>query len=319
MKKDQFFELAEKYSRNECSKKEIRLFESFYAEMQQNPKDWENWDLSNKEETRLSILQKINKQIDTSEKEVKYHLPERRKITWSIAASIALLISVGFGVYFYSGYQESTTVLSSADEIRSFTLPDGSSVTLNRFSSLNYAEGFGDGHRNLELDGEAFFDVERNETLPFIINTHGTQTKVLGTSFNVLSYDSSFTSVTVKTGEVQVSSGDQTMNILPNQEARMFDGKIVHTTLLNGHLNLAWMEGDLVIPSLPLDMALLRIAHFYDRELTTNQIVGDCEMRGRFDKNDSIQQILKGLTFTYQGFDYVLNERQLIVNNVECE
>jgi transmembrane sensor len=84
-----------------------------------------------------------------------------------------------------------------------YHLEDGSLVYLNRNSNLSISKRFGKKNRKVSLEGEAFFEIKRNEKIPFIITTGKTTTQVFGTSFNIYSDSSEQVSVTVVTGVVE--------------------------------------------------------------------------------------------------------------------
>lgn len=101
-----------------------------------------------------------------------------------VAASVAILIGVFSSVFFFKPEQE--ILIASNNEVLEYILPDNSKVVLRENTTILYAESFGTSNRELFLTGEAFFDVKRNENLPFIIKTtNNVKTKVLGTSFNL--------------------------------------------------------------------------------------------------------------------------------------
>lgn len=84
-------------------------------------------------------------------------------------------------------------------------LPDGSLIWLNAGSSLKFNGQFGQKNRNIFLEGEAFFDVTKNEKIPFVVKTKAVTVEVLGTSFNVKAYPEEKTIETIVTrGEVKV-------------------------------------------------------------------------------------------------------------------
>lgn len=110
-------------------------------------------------------------------------LSRMNNITRLAAAVVAGLILAFSGLLIYrtAAYKTVKTVA----EVREVSLPDGSSVTLNSGSELRYPVSFGKSSRDLELQGEAFFDVEENPEKPFSVEAGGIRVKVLGTSFNV--------------------------------------------------------------------------------------------------------------------------------------
>lgn len=84
-------------------------------------------------------------------------------------------------------------------------LPDGTRIWLNSGSKIKYDRQFGQNNRNISLEGEAYFDVKRNERLPFFVNTSELTIKVLGTAFNIKAYpDEDFIETTVEKGMVQI-------------------------------------------------------------------------------------------------------------------
>src|SRR5690606_25233336 len=91
------------------------------------------------------------------------------------------------------------------------TLPDGTKVWLNSLSDLEYPARFTDSTREVVLNGEAFFEVARDEKHPFIVKTKEMDVQVLGTSFNIMSYDDEpFITTTVATGIVRVTRSGST-------------------------------------------------------------------------------------------------------------
>lgn len=113
-------------------------------------------------------------------------------------------------------------------ERRTVTLPDGSTVKLNAESRITYQSDFGEHNRNLVLEGEAFFDVMPDPSVPFNIRTGDLTTTVVGTSFNINAYPASpQIRVAVRTGKVKVASGEadtEKMLLLPD-EMSVFEKK----------------------------------------------------------------------------------------------
>lgn len=128
----------------------------------------------------------------------------RRNIWMGIAAAIVIAIGSVSILQFLNG--ESSSITRVADNgILVDELKDGSVVTLNDNASIIYPKVFAENERRVELHGEAFFDIERNEEKPFIIDLpNNGSVKVLGTSFNIKAdKDSDITEVFVKTGKVE--------------------------------------------------------------------------------------------------------------------
>lgn len=187
------------------------------------------------------IGKRIKKKLHTSTFGEPLHIRLR---PW-LAAAASVLVALSFW-YFFSK-RNTNDVLSKLDvnanesvvEVKNTSekpqripLEDGSIVVLKKNSSISFPEHFGKQSRLVYLHGEAFFEIKRNPAKPFIVSTGALMTKVLGTSFNVKSYDESASvEVQVKTGRVSVYEGadDQAVNrngviLTPNQKI-IFDKK----------------------------------------------------------------------------------------------
>src|SRR5690606_22131597 len=100
----------------------------------------------------------------------------------------------------------------------SFILEDGTKVWLNSSSKISYPKKFSTGSRKVTLYGEAYFDVAKDKNRPFLIETNGTEIRVLGTSFNVNAYNETV-STTLVEGSLKVSNGTHSSTLKPGQEA----------------------------------------------------------------------------------------------------
>lgn len=138
----------------------------------------------------------------------------RQKMIWAhpifraVAAVLlgAVLLISGYMVAFNPTASGNLKEISATTEIlKTFTLPDGTLVSLNTNTKLKYPEKFGRKTREVSIEGEAFFEVKPNKNKPFIIHAGSAEIKVLGTSFNVSAYpETKQVEVIVETGKVQV-------------------------------------------------------------------------------------------------------------------
>lgn len=114
--------------------------------------------------------------------------------TWSVAAvAIVLLGLITVTAY----WQGSRQIQSNFSDIvveaplgskTKLTLPDGSTVWLNAGSKMVYSQGFGVSDRKLAFQGEGYFEVEKNDEMPFLVQTHDVNVTVVGTKFNFRNY-----------------------------------------------------------------------------------------------------------------------------------
>ena len=118
----------------------------------------------------------------------------------------------------------SLLMLQSNNAVKKITLPDSSVVTLNKTSQLVYPDRFAGNTREVDLKGEAFFDVAHDKSKPFMIHVNGVTVRVVGTSFNIKSAGDS-TEVIVETGIVQVMQQDVEVRLKPKEKVMVRSGK----------------------------------------------------------------------------------------------
>lgn len=138
------------------------------------------------------------------------HITWRRAAKWMAAAVVAGLVIMG-GIRLLmhtAGDNRRNEIVTRNGSRTSIELPDGSTVRLNGGSKLVYEDGFGKSDRVVFLEGEAFFDVKADPAHPFIVNTGKLSVKVLGTAFNVNTYDDAVETVLIR-GKIEVQLKNQ--------------------------------------------------------------------------------------------------------------
>ncbi len=127
------------------------------------------------------------------------------RVAAAILVSAVLLVS-GYEVFYTQSASEVMLEVTATDKVlNTFTLPDGTLVSLNSDTKVFYPRKFGRKTREVSIEGEAFFEVKPNKNKPFIIHAGKAQIKVLGTSFSVSAYPATKqVEVIVQTGRVQV-------------------------------------------------------------------------------------------------------------------
>ena len=182
-----------------------------------------------------------------------------------VAASIIVLI---FGVLWFwnkSSLQE-TVLLSRTGETKVFYLPDSSRVMLSGDSRLTYNAQFGKTNRELSLRGEAFFQVKRDTSKPFIVETSLIQVEVLGTSFKVIAQKLQ-AEVAVEKGRVKVTTQDK------KQESILETGMSVKYGKKDGKLMISTKEDKgeqqiLKFDNSPLSEVIETLNEYYDSHVT---------------------------------------------------
>ena len=209
----------------------------------------------------------------------KKHRRGVRYWSYSIAAALLLVLAVVFVIQQFNNsvntvreqvpsYQEISTVRGQRTNLK---LSDGSKVVLNASSTLRIPKDYGRETRTLYLEGEAFFEVDHDEENPFIVISHGTYTKDLGTQFNVMAYDSTHIEVAVKEGLVSMGWMDkdspekELVELTPNKLAVLKDLKGLTVSDIE-HIDqyVGWAEGKLVFQSTPFPEVVERLERWFD-------------------------------------------------------
>ncbi len=192
---------------------------------------------------------------------------------------IALLLgSIGYYIGFVNKEPARTNkiILAQNQVLNEYVLPDGSAVTLNWNSKIEFPAKFNDDMREVTIEGEAFFDVKPNSEKPFVINAGNAQVKVLGTSFNVSAYPETETiEVVVKTGKVQVSRKkpdlQTTINeviLVPGEKGTLFKQSNLLKKSVNTNPNfIAWKTQDLIFNKVPLNKVIQCMNKVYHTDI----------------------------------------------------
>jgi len=202
-----------------------------------------------------------------------------RSTYFRIAAVLLLLLGLGSVLILMNnkGILSPNTIVATADNQKNLqvTLPDGSTVSLNRNTKLSYRENFGNHGRNVTLIGEAFFEITPDEKNPFVIDAGKAKIKVIGTSFNVITSNSdSAVEVFVKTGKVMVSDIEGTNNLIldPGFIGKM-DSKLSEKSFNNDPNYLAWKTGMLVYAGQKLDVVFRDLKKVYNMDIVADDPV----------------------------------------------
>lgn len=195
-------------------------------------------------------------------------LPRKRLYRWAAAAAVTGFVLWG-GASQLSRHSKSAPVVAitetSARQVKNITLPDGSRVWLNRASRMEWRSDPDNKQRRVVLSGEARFDVAHDPERPFIVQTGGTETRVLGTEFNIEAYPGEQEiKVALLSGRVAFTDKqDSSASLLmPGNmmRYRKKDGlRLVGST--NSRLN-DWLKGAVSFNEVPVKDAVERIALF---------------------------------------------------------
>ncbi len=219
---DMMDELLVKYLADEATPPEQEMVEEWISSSEANRHYFHHFQLIWDESRQLAATTTVdeNKAWQKFQRRIKKEETHKNTTSrfgwWRIAASILIIAGAAWftsSILKNKGNQTPEILnIASVNEVKKDTLPDGSIATLNKHTVLSYPASFKGKTRNVKLNGEAFFNVEPDKEKPFIIDVNNVQVKVVGTSFNVRSYNG-ITEVIVETGIVQVIKAGETIEL----------------------------------------------------------------------------------------------------------
>lgn len=196
-------------------------------------------------------------------------------------------------------------------------LADGSNVWLNVGTVFTYPAAFAGNTRKVEISGEAYFEIARDVSRPFIVTKGNAQIEVLGTHFNVNAYDNEAAMrVTLMEGSVRVKEGTASDLLKPGQQAILSAKNSGKIQVVKGDVDkvMAWKNGIFNFDGAPLDEVMRQLERWYDIEVLYEKGVPDMEFVGKMSKNIHLDDLLEILEMTKVHFKLV-EGRKLIVSD----
>lgn len=245
----------------------------------------------NTEEAWLKLRQKIT---SPEKKANKGRILTMKR--WLPLAAAAAIVAGIFGIYKYLNPAVHQITLSAKNEIVIDTLQDGSVISLNKNATLTYPDQFAQNERRISLRGEAFFEIEPDQTKPFIIElSHAAQVTVLGTSFNIEESDST-TEVFVKTGKVEFRAENAVTILLPGEKGILHyaTGEIKKTSSdTPDYEETYWLDQKLVFNKTPLKEVVAVLNTIFEKQIVLENVeTGNCTLTTEFER-ESLEHILQ--------------------------
>ena len=313
--------IISKILRGKSSSRETKQFnEWFDKDLSQSGSVWDTESI-NKSKVEQDLWNKIRKGIEPDEKKQSFSIEIGH---WKIAATIILTFGLFLAWTLVKPVlkeipSEGNSMLVFENGIGSFKkvrLPDGSLVHLNHNSQIRVSENFSE-NRYVELEGEAFFEVERDTLHPFRIQTKELLTEVLGTSFLIQNEKDQPELVVVKTGLVKVSDQSQEVFMLqPNKKLEYSSGRGELAEVLQDDPVFAWLEEKLIFEN--TDMISLKgiLEEWYGVKINlTIPDANTCRITGIY-KKQSLENLLELIQYSIpMSFEIEGTEVSLKIKN----
>ncbi|WP_256006777.1 FecR family protein [Pedobacter deserti] len=182
---------------------------------------------------------------------------------------------------------------------RKVSLPDGSTVILNDNSILEYPKVFSGKSREVVLRGEGYFDIKHDPMRPFVVQSEGLTTIVLGTAFNIRALKGTPIVVTVTRGKVKVQEDDNLLAVLlPNQQL-VFDQKVGTPRKFEviADKAVAWQKNDLFFDDVTMEQAVAILNKKFNVKIFFEQEQGKkCRFTAAFLNDQNLDEILNVIT-----------------------
>lgn len=304
--------ITDKYIKDSCNPEELEVAMSLFAGPDENsdlkPILFEYWDKDEiafqraiPGENLSPVLDKIHHRI--KKKHDQKPTGQRIRMAYAIL-KIASILIVGLFLGLSVQYLKKTepvyfTSIAPRGSVSQLVLPDNSIVYLNAGSQLKYAIAGLNGKREVFLDGEAWFDITKNEKRPFVVHTSFYDVNVFGTQFNVKAYRTDNEIVTtLEKGSVQISSSE---NLKLTKNPTLRPGEQLVYSIMNKSLEVksveprmftAWKDNKLIFINMNLRELIVVLERKYgvDIEITDN-IVLDFHYDGTI-KDETILEVL---------------------------
>ena len=241
---------------------------------------------------------------------------------WMYAAAMIIVVFICGTIAFQSGKRvlrnqlTQITVEAPYGSKTKLYLPDGTLVWLNAGSKMSYAQDFGINERSLNLSGEAYFEVTRNEEIPFKVHTEELDVKVLGTKFNFRNYkDDLEAKVCLLEGKVALNTRQKETILHPDQQA-LLDKKTGKLSVSDtkAAYSAEWTNDRLYFDEILLSDIIKELERSYDVKITVaDDTLNTIRFYGNFRKREqSIQEIMNVLSST-DKMTYTINGKNIVI------
>jgi len=332
-KENNIKEIVSKYMQGKCTREELetvlKLFDDPYFNLALRPTLYEQWNKTEKGDQKelnewesTSILDEIHGRIHFKKinKKRKSRIFRLTGTVLKVAAILIIGLFLGLSVqHLQKSESFYYTSIAPKGSISQMILPDNTMVFLNSGSEIKYTVNSTNGQREVYLDGEAWFDVTKNEKKPFVVNTPFYAVKVLGTRFNVKAYRTDETvATTLEEGSIEVlSSGNNKFKgnklLKPGQQFIYNQSTgTVRTKNVSTRLFTSWKENKLIFINMNLKQLIVLLERKYgvDIEVADN-IILDYHYDGTI-KNETILEVLDLLKETLPISYKIIGQKVII-------
>lgn len=192
-------------------------------------------------------------------------------------------------------------------------LPDNTIAWLNATSSIKFPSAFSGKYRQVIITGEVYFEVAKDASMPFVVQSKNAEIAVIGTHFNVMDYDDEkVAKTTLLEGSVKLSTRNQSRILKPGQQALYGDQlKMTLENLANPIKEIAWKNGVFDFNDSSIEQIMRQVSRWYDVKVSFEGPVPVNDFTGKVSRNVKLSEFLKILS--YAGLKFKIEGKNLIV------
>lgn len=302
--------LFEKYIKNKSTAEEQHAVDKFIRK----DRTFHTWFMQSIASAE-GVMPNKQQLLDSIHQSIDYHPPKKRTQSykkWMQYAAIGLFfVALGVAQWFFIQHIQQVapnevTVLAARGQKAEITLPDGTHVNLNSDTKIIYSTDFNVKNREIQLHGEAFFSVAKNQHLPFIVHTDMLNVKAVGTQFNIKAYRrEAFVTTTLFEGRVRVDVAGQTVDLEPNEQLELnkTTRKLTKRNLQHQPQEADWMSDKIEFRKNTFEEVAATLSRIYNVEIILKDESLKAERFSGIINNNSLESTLKILTLT-SPFNY---------------
>lgn len=192
------------------------------------------------------------------------------------------------------------------------TLADGTKVWMNAGSKLIYPNIFLGKTRQVELEGEAYFEVAQNKEKPFVVKTGSERVEVLGTHFNVSAYkEELLSSVALLEGSVKVVLPNDFEKVIQPGQQTVTQGIQMAVQQINPEEVVAWKNGEFMFNNENLESVMRKLARWYDLEIEVSAALSEASIWGSVSRYDDFSKVLEIIQMTDENIRFKVEGRRV--------
>ncbi len=266
-------------------------------------------DAFNKNEAKLRLDHRID----------SFKTPVRKLYTTLISRAAVIVLALVSGAIIHMFVSKNNYDLSFNEievpygQMSKIKLTDGTSIWLNSGTTLKYPSIFNTEKREVFIKGEAYFEVAKNTNSPFVVNSNSFSVEVLGTSFNLTSYDNDAKSnLTLVEGKVKLYSENKHWSTVlnPGESADVTKGELVEIKHVDTDFFTSWKNGKISFRQESLNDIASKLERWYNTKiLFTDESLKALEFSGTLIKNKPVDQVLQSLCLIDDRISYRIENR----------